>query len=100
MFFSKIKPLLGFLKRYHKIPILNPGLIFVQNAFLVGLFLGELIFGGAYYWKELKCVSKLVDLDNKNSLKHYENSLKQLALRVYGLIFGRAYMYYQKDFCV
>ena len=36
-----------------------------------------------------------------NSLKHYENSLnslKQPALTVHGLIFGRAY--YWKDFCV
>ena len=95
-----IKPLLGFLKRYHKIPMLNLGLIFVQKAFLVSLFLGELIFGGAYYGKELKCVSKWVDLDNKNSLKHCENIPKQLALRVYGLIFGRAYMHYWKDFYV
>ena len=29
-------------------------------------------------------------LTNKNSLKHYENSLKQLALTVHGHIFGRA----------
>ena len=56
---------------------INPGLIFVQKAFLLGLFLGELIFRGAYYWKEF-CVSKWVGLDNKNSLKHDENSLKQL----------------------
>ena len=27
----------------------------------------------------------------KTAKKHYENSLKQLALNVYGLIFGRAY---------
>ena len=39
-------------KKYHKIPIISPGLIFVQKAFLVGLYLGQLIFGGAYYWKE------------------------------------------------
>ena len=31
---------------YRKIPIISPGLIFVQKAFLLGLFLGELIFGG------------------------------------------------------
>ena len=55
-----------------------------------GLFSGELIFGGGYYWKEF-CTSKWVWLDNKNSLK-------QPALTVPGLIFGRAY--YQKDFCV
>ena len=40
-------------------------------------FRGELIFGGAYYWREF-CVSKWVGLDNKNSLKHDENGLKQL----------------------
>ena len=61
------------------------------------LFSVELIFGGAYYWKEF-CISKWVGLDNKNSLKHYKNSLKQLAVTVHGLIFRRAY--YWKDFCV
>ena len=49
-----------------KIPIISPGLIFVQEAFLVGLFSGELIFGEAYYWREF-CVSKWIELDNKNS---------------------------------
>ena len=44
---------------------------------MLGLFSGELIFGGAYYWKKF-CVSKWVGLDNKKSLKQYENSLKQL----------------------
>ena len=38
---------------YRKIPIISPGLIFVQKAFLLGLFSGELIFGGAYYWREV-----------------------------------------------
>ena len=38
--------------QYRKIPIISPGLIFVQKAFLVGLYSGELIFGGAYYWRE------------------------------------------------
>ena len=52
--------------QYRKILIISPGLIFVQKAFLLGLFLGELIFGGAFYWKEF-CVSKWVGLDNKNS---------------------------------
>ena len=37
---------------YRKIPIISPGLIIVQKAVLLGLFSGELIFGGAYYWKE------------------------------------------------
>ena len=51
---------------YRKISIISPGLIFVQMTFLLGLFSGELIFRGAYYWKEF-CVSKWVGLDNKNS---------------------------------
>ena len=58
---------------YRKILIISPGFIFVQKAVLLGLFLGELIFGGAYYWKELR-VSKWVGLDDENSLKHHENS--------------------------
>ena len=59
--------LVSFTVIYSKISIISPGLIFVQKAFLMGLFSGELIFGGAYYWKEF-CVSKWVCLDNKNSL--------------------------------
>ena len=76
------------------------------------VYSGELIFGGAYYWKEF-CTSKWVGLDNKNSLKHYKKSLKQLntastnnpwaynwegllsegffCLRFGGFIFGRAH---------
>ena len=86
-------------RKYRKISIISPGLIFVQKAVLLGSFSGEVIVGGAYYWKEF-CVSKWVGLDNKNSVKHYENSLKQLALSlaVHGLTFRRAY--HQKDFCV
>ena len=52
---------------YLKIAIISPGLIFVQRAVLLGIFSGELILGGAYYWKEF-CISKWVRLDNKNSL--------------------------------
>ena len=55
----------NFHLKYRKIPI-SPGLKFVQKAFLLGLFSGELIFGGAYYWREFY-VSKWVGLDNKNS---------------------------------
>ena len=81
-------------KRYCKLPIISHGLIFVQKAFLLGLFSGELNS------KEF-CVSKWVGLVNKNSVKHQDNSLKQLkelALVVRGLIFGRAYC--RKDFCI
>ena len=55
------------LLNYRKVPVLSPGLIFIQNAFLLGLFSGELIFGRDYYWKEF-CVSKWVGLDNENTM--------------------------------
>ena len=42
------------INKYHKILIISPGLMFVQRAFLVqGLFSGQLIFGGVYYWSEV-----------------------------------------------
>ena len=75
---------------YRKIPIISPGLLFVQKAVLLGLF------SEAYYWKEF-CISKWVGLDNRNSLKHHKNSLKQLTLTLStglflgGLIFRGAY---------
>ena len=92
---------------YPKIPIISPGLIFVQKAFLLGLFSGELIFGGAYYRNEFS-VSKWVGLNNKNSLKQFktvntnspwayirEGLLSEgfLRLGLGGLIFGRAYIW-------
>ena len=42
---------------YRKILIIGLGLIFVQKIVFLGLFSGELIFGGVYYCKEF-CVSK------------------------------------------
>ena len=58
------------IEKYCKIPIISPSWAYIcSKGFLLGLFSGELIFGGAYYWKEF-CVSKWVKLDNKNSLKH------------------------------
>ena len=73
---------------YRKIPIISPGLISVQKAFLLALFSEELNFGGACYQKKF-CISKWVSLwfVNKNSY-----------ITVDGLIFRRAY--YQKDICI
>ena len=51
---------------YRKIPVISRRLISYYKAVLLGLFYGELIFGGAYYWKEF-CVSKWVGLDNKKA---------------------------------
>ena len=93
-FFSPHHPVCSMecLRRYRKIQIISPGVIFVRKAILQGLFWGELIFGGAYDWKEF-CISKLVGLDNKNSLKDCRNSLKQLTVTVHRLLLGRAYFF-------
>ena len=40
--FSEVK--IFVIMKYRKIPIISPGLIFVQKAFLVGLFLGGACF--------------------------------------------------------
>ena len=69
------------------------GLYLFKRHFLKGLFSRELIFGEGYYRREF-CVLKWVGLDNKHSLKHLDNSikeLKQLTLTACGLIFRRAY---------
>ena len=55
--------------RYRKIPIISPGLIFVQKAVLLGLFSGELIFGGLVIGRDFA-------FKNGLGLKNYENSLK------------------------
>ena len=59
---------------YCKIPIIykSAGLLFVQKVVFAGLR-----FGGAYYWREFY-VSKWVELDIKNRLKHKYFGLKQL----------------------
>ena len=79
-------------------------LIFGGAYFWVSLFSGKLIFGGAYYWKEIG-VSKWVGLDNTNNLRQLTTantdslwaniregllSERFLHLRFGGLIFGRA----------
>ena len=95
----------SFAFEYHKIPIMSPGLTFVQKAFLLGLFSGELIFGGASYRKEF-CIPKWVWLVNTNSLKQLKTANSNspwayiwkgllsegfLCLRFRGLILGRAF---------
>ena len=54
------------LAKYRKIPMISPRLIFVQMAFLLGLFSGKLICGGAYYWRKF-CVSKDLGLTIKTA---------------------------------
>ena len=85
---------------YRKIPVISPGLIFVQKAFLLGLFSGELIFRGACYRKEF-CISKWVWFVNRNSNSNSpwayirEGLLSEgyFCLRFGLLIFGRAYFW-------
>ena len=87
--------------RYRKIPIISPGLIFVKKAFLLGLFSGELIFGGAYYWRKF-CIQNELDLTIKTASTNspwdyiWEGLLLEgyLHLRFGGLTFGRAYYYF------
>ena len=47
--------------KYRKIPKISPGTYIFQRPFLRGLFLGGLIFGGAYLRREI-CVSKSIGL--------------------------------------
>ena len=46
---------------YRDIPKIGPGAYIFQRPFLRGLFLEELIFGGAYLRREI-CVSKSIGL--------------------------------------
>ena len=95
---------------YFKIPIIRPGLIFVQKAFLLGLFSGELIFGGAYYCREF-CVQSGLDLTMKTASTMRSNNRSPannpwvyireglfsegyVRLRFGGLIFERAYFFF------
>ena len=43
---------------YRKPPNISPGLIFVRKHFLVGLYMGRLIYGGAYIRSRF-CVSNI-----------------------------------------
>ena len=58
---------------------------------MLGLFSGELIIGGANYWRKF-CVSKWFGLDNENSLNHQgkqpKTGKKKLTLTVHGLVWG------------
>ena len=60
----------------------------------MGIFSGELIFGGAYYWREFWGF-KIGWTSQYNSLKHEDDSLKQLTLSMGlysgGLIIGRIF---------
>ena len=72
--------------------------IFVQKAFLLGLFSGKLIFGGACYWREWVRLDLTIKTASSNSPWAYiwEGLLSEgyLRLKFGGLIFGRAYYYY------
>ena len=53
--------LFGSVKAYRKIPKITPAAYTFQRPFLRGLFLEELIFGGAYLRREM-CVSKSIGI--------------------------------------
>ena len=94
------KVVLKKVKEYRKISIISPGLIFVQKAFLMGLFSGELNFRGIYYWMEFVFQNGLgltIKTVNSNSPRAYvlEGLLSEgyLRLRFEGLIFARAWFW-------
>ena len=60
-----------------KIPIIRPGLIFVQKAFLLGSFSGVSLFSEGLIIGRNFAFQNGLGLA-KHSLKDYENSLKQL----------------------
>ena len=60
-----------------------------SQRLLVGIFLGQLILEGLIIRRNFSCVQKWVGLESKNSQQR-KDSLKQLTLKVHGLIFGRA----------
>ena len=73
---------------YHKVLIVSPGLIFVQKAFLVGLFLGRLIFGGRFALQNGFGLTK-----EKTASSSYS-----VSLTVSRPLLGRPF--YRKDICV
>ena len=97
------------VKEYHKIPIISPGLIFVQKAVLLGLFRGclyseELITGRNFAFqnglgltiKHLKTLRKQPNITATTYSQgaYLRESLLSkgfLRLSFEGLIFGRAY---------
>ena len=81
---------------YRKIPIISPGLIFVQKAFLLGLFSEGLIIGRNFaFQNELGLTIKTA---STNSPWAYiregllSEGFRRLSLG--GLIFGRAYFFF------
>ena len=80
---------------YRKILIISPGLISVQKAFLLGLFLEELVIGRNFAFQNGYDLS--IKTAKNIKITAY-NSSKQLTVTIHGLIFGRAY--YGKVICV
>ena len=88
--------------KYRKIPIISPGLIFIQKAFLLGLFSGSLFSEGLVIGRNFAFQNGLGS--TKNSLKHKDNSLKQLKTAnpnsPWAYTWGGGGGYYRKDIFV
>ena len=52
------------MRKYRKIPIISPGLIFVQKAFLLGLVSEGLIIGGNFAFQNELCLTIKTALTN------------------------------------
>ena len=70
----------------------------VQKVFLLGLFLGKLIFRGLVFGGNFAFQNGLGLTIKQLKMLTKDNSLKPLTLTVHGLRFGRAY--YWKDISV
>ena len=57
---------------YRKPPTISPGLIYFRKRFLMGLYKGGLIYGGAYTWT-IFCVSNK-QVSHKQENKHVLSS--------------------------
>ena len=73
----------GAAKKYRKIPIISPELKFVQKAVLLAYSRGSLFSEGLIIRRNFafQIGFMRLGLTIKNSLKHYKNSLKKLALK-------------------
>ena len=93
---SFIRPCSAATTIYLKIPIISPGLTFVQTAYFRGsLFSERLVIGRNFAFQN--CLG--LTIKTAFFIKDYEKSPKQcVTLTVRWLIFGRAYN--RKDICV
>ena len=71
---------------YRKIPKISPGAYIFQRPFLRGLFLEELILGGAYIGWEF-CVTKLIGLASSSKV-NFKKMCYPIVFALFYFVFG------------